>query len=327
MKWHIDVQLPQDIRLTPDIKIILSGSCFAGEMGEKMKISGLSCLSQPFGTLYQPHAIFKTLYLSLNQLETEEETCVENHGVWYSFDMHGSINGSSLQDLKQQITRVRNLTREFLLTPGVVVVVTFGTALGFALKDTQQKVANCHKLPASLFELQKESPAQIVSEWTSLIEGVRSLNPDSKWIFTISPVRYQKQGNVHFNKAPLFMALEELLKLDGVHYFPAYELLIDELRDYRFYAEDLLHPNRLAVDYIWEKFLYAYASEEMKAHMMDHLQFYKLIQHRPIHKQGEEYKRYMGSVVDKLQWMEQRYPDSDFNFARSQLLKEMHESS
>lgn len=326
MKWHIDVPVPESKMFHSGGTFILSGSCFAQEIGQKMVTSGLNALVQPFGTLYQPNAILKTLSNALDQVEPGEEALVQNQGIWYAWDTHGILSDPDPEVLKNRIVCVQEEVREKLLTPGVVIFITFGTALGFVLKDGLRSVANCHKCPASLFETQKEKAENIIVQWKDFISKVNQANPSAEWVFTVSPVRYMRQGNAHFNKAPLFVALDELLKLNNVHYFPAYELLMDELRDYRFYAHDLLHPNDLAIDFIWEKFIQSYASDELRKHIQDHQQFYKLVQHRPIHTLGKDYERFVENLKDKLFEMEERYPNSDFNFVRSQIMKYEHES-
>lgn len=247
---------PSDLKIDHATPVALVGSCFAAEIGGKMADGKMETLVNPFGTVYNPVSVSNTISAILeNRLFGEKDLYKHNdryisllHYTNFSSDLPGTL----LDRINSKIAA----SRKFLEKAGFLFV-TFGTARVFRLKESGMIVSNCHKLPDNLFIQEQLKLDEIILLWTKLLEDLRAFNKDLKVIFTVSPVRYLKEGahNNQVNKSILFLAVEELLKHPAsAGYFPAYELIMDDLRDYRFYAEDMLHPSKTAVDYVWEAF-------------------------------------------------------------------------
>ena len=241
-----------------DDPILLLGSCFADEMGSKLAESGFRVLSNPFGTLYNPASLATLLLRSVSERETTELFCADD-GIWHSWMHHSRFSSPNREELQQRIQKTTAETARFLNTAHVLVV-TFGTAIIYRLKADGMLVANCHKQPDKLFRRERMSAYDMVDQWTMVLQLLHAVNPALQVVFTVSPVRHKRDG-MHVNqisKGILLAAVDELVECMGadmnVEYFPAYEILLDELRDYRFYADDMIHPSPMAVEYIWQRF-------------------------------------------------------------------------
>ena len=252
------------------------GSCFSDEIGEQMQRRYLNVTCNPFGTLYNPLSIAQALQM------TEVPQLVEHDGLWHSMVHHGSFSRADQHEAKQAI-RASIETMQQTLKEATVVIVTFGTA--WVYEKDGKIVGNCHKLPESCFTRRRLSVEEIVAAWRPILDRY----PDKHWLFTVSPIRHIKDG-LHENqlsKATLLMAVEQLSSLEGrsggVLYFPSYEILLDELRDYRFYADDLVHPSSLAVNYIWERFVDTFCTPQTKNELVFQLKRWKHEHHLPLH--------------------------------------------
>ena len=200
------------------------------------------------------------------------------------------------------------------------LLLTFGTAWVYESKETGRVVSNCHKQPETKFTRRKLSVDEIVLDYKELLSDVLLRNPKLKILFTVSPIRHVRDG-LHANnlsKATLLLAVEQLQMLFPGHvfYFPAYELLLDELRDYRFYAEDMVHPSKLAVDYVWERFVHSCISADALQIMEESENIRKSLAHRPFHPESDEYKRFLGQIVLKIERLNGKYPYLDFKKER-----------
>jgi hypothetical protein len=259
MQLQTTLNIPQaGFSIGHDDPILLLGSCFADEMGSKLTENGFSVLSNPFGTLYNPASLAALLLRSVSERETTELFHADD-GLWHSWMHHSRFSSPDKEELRQRISQATEQTARFLRTARVLIV-TFGTAIIYRLKADGMLVANCHKQPDTLFRRERMSAYDIVDQWTMVLQLLHAVNPDLQVIFTVSPVRHKRDG-MHVNqisKGILLVAVDELVervKADlRVDYFPAYEILLDELRDYRFYADDMVHPSSLAVEYIWQRF-------------------------------------------------------------------------
>jgi hypothetical protein len=235
-------------------RIIFIGSCFSDEMSLLASQHGFQVASNPFGTLFHPMAIAQNLLDSL--LENEEISVVRNEDVYFDFGCSGKVYGMSETELTQKVLVLRqNLKNE--LKNASHLFITFGTAFGYYLNETNQLVGNCHKQPGQNFTKKLTEIDQIISVWNQVISEIIKLNTEIQICFTVSPVRHSKDG-VHENnlsKSTLMLALRKLQSDNSISYFPVYELVIDILRDYRFFKEDLVHPNNQAIQFVWEKFM------------------------------------------------------------------------
>ena len=264
-------------------KILIVGSCFADSIGQMMAQRGLQVTCNPFGTLYNPVSIAQALQM------TELPLLVEHEGLWHSMSHHGSFSRATEAETREAVARSIE-TMQRALKEATVVIVTFGTAWVYEWKEAagligsgaSPVVGNCHKLPAEQFSRRRLSADEIEALWSPLMARY----PDKHWLFTVSPIRHVKDG-LHENqlsKATLLQAVEAIRNQQSVvSYFPSYEIMLDELRDYRFYAEDLVHPSPVAVQYIWERFAETYCSPQTRNEMQLQLKAWKRTQHIPLH--------------------------------------------
>lgn len=253
------------------------GSCFSDEIGEQMQQRYLNVTCNPFGTLYNPLSIAQAMQM------TDMPQLVEHEGLWHSMAHHGSFSRADQHEAKQAI-RTSIETMQQALQEATVIIVTFGTAWVYEMNG--QIVGNCHKLPESCFTRRRLSIEEIVAAWRPIFDRY----PDKHWLFTVSPIRHIKDG-LHENqlsKATLLMAVEQIVLHSYPspatrRYFPSYEILLDELRDYRFYADDLVHPSSLAVNYIWERFVDTFCTPQTKNELVLQHKRWKHEHHLPLH--------------------------------------------
>ena len=275
---------PSERKIGYEDKILMLGSCFSDEIGEQMKQRNLSVTCNPFGTLYNPLSIANAIHSSFVHCTSY---IVHHDGLWHSMMHHGSFSRPTREEAEEAV-KASIETMQKALQEATVVIVTFGTAWIYEMNG--EIVGNCHKLPADRFTRRRLTVEEIVAAWQPIIERY----PDKHWIFTVSPIRHVKDG-LHENqlsKATLLMAIEQLLdnrqsivprQSSNRHYFDSYEILLDELRDYRFYADDLVHPSSLAVNYIWERFVDTFCTSQTRNEMIIQHKRWKQTQHRPLH--------------------------------------------
>ena len=276
--------IPSERKIGYEDKILMLGSCFSDEIGEQMKQRNMSVTCNPFGTLYNPLSIANAIHSSFVHCTSY---IVHHEGLWHSMMHHGSFSRPTREEAEEAV-KASIETMQNALQEATVVIVTFGTAWIYEMKG--EIVGNCHKLPADRFTRRRLTVEEIVAAWQPIIERY----PDKHWIFTVSPIRHVKDG-LHENqlsKATLLMAIEQLIdnrqsivprQSSNRHYFPSYEILLDELRDYRFYADDLVHPSSLAVNYIWERFVDTFCTPQTRNEMIIQHKRWKFEHHRPLH--------------------------------------------
>lgn len=265
-------------------KVMLLGSCFADEVGQQFVRGGFDALVNPFGTLYNPASIAAILLRCISQNECKE-VFEDKDGTWHSWMHHSRFSAPSKEELQARITTATQTASEFLLTADVLII-TFGTSIIYRLTENGMLVANCHKQPDSLFTRQTLTSYDITDQWQMLIQLLQSVNPKLRIIFTVSPIRHKRDG-YHINnisKGILLQAIEGLTPTGLASYFPSYEIMLDELRDYRFYAEDMIHPSPLAVQYIWERFQDTYFSSTTRDAILKANKEFARSQHRQIVK-------------------------------------------
>lgn len=282
----VDIQ-PSGWQIGYEDKILLVGSCFSDSIGQMMVQRGLQVTCNPFGTLYNPVSIAQAM------LMTGIPPLVESDGLWHSMAHHGSFSRATEEETRKAVGNSIE-TMQRALEDATVVIVTFGTAWVYEMKDPVESlgpgissvVGNCHKLPSERFTRRRLSSDEIEALWLPLIARY----PDKHWLFTVSPIRHIKDG-LHENqlsKSTLLLAIENISN-DKYHiakpisYFPSYEIMMDELRDYRFYAEDLVHPSPVAIQYIWERFTEVYCSSQTRNEMQIQLKQWKFNHHIPLH--------------------------------------------
>ncbi|MDD2438086.1 MAG: GSCFA domain-containing protein [Massilibacteroides sp.] len=288
--------------------ILLTGSCFAENIGEKLESAFFSVDANPFGTVYNPASVAFGLRLLLGKKHFEATDLFYHAGAFHSFHHHSRFSASTSEACLQKIND-RMLASAETLRKADRLIVTWGTSWVYVWNNNGQIVTNCHKLPEAEFTRKRLSVAEIVTDWNMLLTDLLRDNPSLKILFTVSPIRHWKDG-AHGNqlsKATLLLAVDELRRNypDTVDYFPAYELMMDELRDYRFYADDMLHPSSLAVDYIWKRFSEHYLISEAKTLMAELQELEKAVRHRPFQPEGEAYRAFLKRTLEKA---ERLYP-------------------
>lgn len=265
--------------------LLLMGSCFAANLGEKLQDLPLHCLSQPLGTLFHPLAIHQ----ALDRKAFDRIPCYEWEGHFYHPFFHSQFSARDKETLRSQILLAQEQSLQHL-QQSQWLVLTYGTAHYYQDLVFQQAVANCHKQDQQRFEKRRSDLAFLIQQSRSWMEGLFQQLPNLTILLTLSPVRHIKDGleENQISKAILRLLIEDLVQhFPQVHYFPAYELLLDELRDYRFYAPDLIHPSTTAVDYIYEQFKVQCLSPELEAQASEWERYAQMRKHRPS-PQGQE---------------------------------------
>lgn len=303
---YTSVVIPASVKkISYNDKILLLGSCFADNIGEKFNAYYFDSLSNPLGTLYNPASIATALCSSSNiQSPIANTHIVEWGGMWHSMQHHGSF---SHPDKAELISRCEQSRAQLInyLQEASVVIVTFGTAWVYEYEG--EVVANCHKLPAAQFVRRRLTVEEIVGMWQPILASM----PDKHWIFTVSPIRHIKDG-LHENqisKAILLQAIDRLTSTnEALSYFPSYEIMMDELRDYRFYAEDMVHPSPIAVDYIWQRFVDTFMLPATQEEMRVLHQLWRDRHHRFLHPESAEAQVFAERTKKRLQELQPRYP-------------------
>lgn len=275
----------------------------------------------PFGVLYNPASISNSLRLIISDSTfTEDDLCFHND-LWFSLNHDTSFSRQDREECLAAINNTLQSIRAFLKKCRYLFL-SFGTAWIYVYKKTGKTAANCHKLPAAEFDRRLLGTEETIMDYKHLIEELLRFNPDLKLIFTVSPIRHFKDGafNNQVSKSILFLVIHALQNMHAnIHYFPAYEVFMDELRDYRFYAADMLHPSDVGIDYIWERFGDIYFDESAKIILAGADKIHKAIAHRPYQKGSPGYKSFIENTLEQINRLGETYPFLDFNPELKQL--------
>ena len=316
MDFRTKVELPASLPpVTHAGQILLLGSCFAENMGRQLAENKFRVDVNPFGILYNPFSVSTALVEILKGKVYQEEDLFAYKECWHSPMHHGSFSAFTPEETLHAINS--RLHHAYKKLPELNwLMVTMGTAYVYKQKESGQVVANCHQLPESHFLRYRLSVEEIVEDYTALITEMSALNPELKWLFTVSPIRHIRDG-MHANqlsKSTLLLAIDRLQQRfpERVFYFPSYEIILDELRDYRFYADDMLHPSPLAIRYLWERFSETFFSSETKQVIVAVQDIRRDLAHKPFHPESEAYQRFLGQIVLKIERLIGKYPYLDF---------------
>lgn len=310
MQFKLNFKIPEtDLRISHKDKIILLGSCFSDEMAAKLNYSGFNCLSNPFGTLYHPIALSNVIQNSIDS--NIEVSILQRDKLFFSWDSASVVVGNSEDELKQVLIEKRNEFKK-TIQDSSVLIFTFGTAFAYRNLGLDKIVGNCHKISATNFKKELSSVEEMLEIWQELFNRINREFPGKRIILTVSPVRHNKDGIIENNrsKARLIEFVNQLCEnITNVEYFPSYEIVIDELRDYRFYNEDFTHPSSQAIEYVWQRFKHTYFREET-INIIDELQsIRKMMSHRSIHKESELDKTRLIKADEKLKELLHRHPE------------------
>ncbi len=290
-------------------RIITLGSCFAENIGKKMHDAYFQTDINPFGVLYNPISIKNSIETLLDNKQFTQDDIFENKSLWQSFSHSSWFSTINSETCLENINSRLEIAAEFLQHADYMLV-TFGTAWVFEEKKSRRVVSNCHKLPASDFVRRRLTVDEIVSEYSSLISKLQTHFPNLKYIFSVSPIRHFKDGahENNLSKSILLLAIEALqMQFPHVDYFPAYEIMMDELRDYRYYASDMLHPSEVAVDYIWKRFSETYFSAETLLIKKELEQLAADLSHRPLHPDSEEFTLFQNNLDKRKSELLEKY--------------------
>lgn len=294
---------PSVYQMDYDSSILSVGSCFTENIGQKLDYFRFRTEVNPCGIVYNPLSAANVLRMLAERRRFTEEDLWENQGKWVSLYHHGRFSSEKKEDCLHSInTRLERAADFFKKTD--FLLITFGTAWVYRHRKSGIIVSNCHRFPGSDFERFRLSVEEIVKVYQALLAELREKNPRLKVIFTVSPIRHWKDG-AHANqtsKAVLLLSAEELCRtIPQTYYFPAYEILMDELRDYRFYADDMLHPSALAIEYIWEKFRDTWISPRIYDLMLRVDKLNKGLAHRPFSATSADYLNFKKRLVEEIQ--------------------------
>ena len=304
---------PSSTRITYDNKVLFIGSCFAAEMGAQMRLRKMPVIINPFGTIYNPASVKSTLEAIISGKVFDKNSLYHYNGTWLSFSHYTDFSSDDPVSLLKRMNKNRAEAEKFLKSASFIFI-TFGTARFYRLKETGEIVSNCHKVPASYFTAGLMGVDEIVKSWKGLMDVLSEFNPKLNVVFTVSPVRHWKDG-AHGNqisKSVLFLAIEELMKSGfPAKYFPAYELLMDDLRDYRYYADDMLHPSPAAIEYIWEKFSETYFDRQTVELQSSVIKIVKATEHLFMTDSSQKKREFSEKMLKQISEIERKNSNVD----------------
>lgn len=310
----------QDPKIDHSSKILLLGSCFVDNIGEKLDYYQFQNLRNPFGIFYHPGAIGDFIKKVADGYKYEEKDVFFHDEQWHCFDAHSCLNSSSKEDLLLKLNEGLKKTRSFI-DDATHIVLTFGTSWYYKEIKSGHSVANCHRIAQQNFIKELLSVKEIEDVFNILTESLLTINPKLKFIFTVSPVRHIKDGFVENqqSKAHLITAIHQFIGSQNAtnsgtfFYFPAYEIMLDELRDYRFYNEDMLHPNSLAIHHIWSRFTEAWVSKQ-SSHLFKNIEsIHRGLAHRPFNEKSEKHQIFRSSLKEKIEKLKAEIPNVNFD--------------
>lgn len=290
-------------KLNHNSKVLTIGSCFSQVIGEKLLQNKFDTVVNPFGTVFNPISIFRLLENSVSNKFTILDSFVENKGAWFNYQVHSDVYGITKDALNSKLEEKIKQVNEYILKADTLII-TFGTAFVYKLKYSNEIVANCHKQPAANFTKELLTVEEIVTSFTKFFNQLKIQNSKFKIILTLSPVRHTKDTLIlnSVSKSILRTACHELSeRFSEVIYFPSYEIMLDDLRDYRFYKEDMIHPTAVAEEYIWNKFSDAYFEEGTKQIIKEWSSVSMALNHKPFREDTEEYKKFLAETLKRLE--------------------------
>ena len=309
MEFKLKFDVPKsDIELTHNDSVVLMGSCFSDEIAAYFNNAGFNQESNTFGTLFHPLAIADVLLSCIDRSNSIDIT--SRNELFFSWDSASKIYATNEDELRDKIITLRNRLHD-KLSKASLLIVTFGSAWGYRHKSTNRIVANCHKAPSSDFAKVLTNESEMLEKCSALIEKLRSMNPALNIIFTVSPVRHSKDGLINNNrsKARLIELSHKLTKSENVFYFPSYEIVNDELRDYRFFKKDRVHPSIEATDYVWQKFS-NYLFNASTLELCKQIERIKIgLEHQSIHPGSREDRERLNALLRMKENLKNDHPE------------------
>ena len=304
---------PFDLKINHQQNLLLVGSCFTEQIGTKLANHKFAVLDNPNGILFNPSSIANSISSYINHRQYTETDLFYQNECWNSWQHHSRFSHPDKKICLSAINESQSKANVFLKNADWLLI-TLGSAFVYEL-DNKEVVANCHKVPTDKFSKRLLAADEIFADLQKMIEKAVAFNPQLKIIFTISPVRHLRDGFVENNrsKATLIQTVHQLTeKNNNCFYFPAYELIIDDLRDYRFFAEDMVHPNYAATNYVWEKFIATCIDEPSQQLMKEIAAIVAAKNHKPFNPTSEQHKKFLQTNLEKVKKLQQQFPYLNF---------------
>lgn len=321
LQTKVDIPKP-NFQIDYNSRLNLLGSCFSDNIGNKLIQQKFRASVNPFGVLYNPASIAQAIDLLFTKEKFDDQDLDFHKEKWFSYAHHTSFSNTNktdcLKDINQKFYEAAESIRK-----ADVIIITLGTSWIFHHILHNRLVANCHKIPAKEFERTCLSPAETESLLRKIILQISKHNSNAKFIFTISPIRHWKDGAIENmrSKSALAIAIQTIEKeFEQAYYFPTYEIFMDELRDYRFYASDMLHPSDFAIDYTWHLFKQTFFSKETQTLNQQVVKIVKSFQHRSFNTDTKEYQIFKNKLLDRSMELERQYPVLNFTEERNKIL-------
>ena len=300
-------------RINYNSKLVLLGSCFSKNIGNKLTYFKFQTHQNPFGILFHPKAIENLITNAINKKEYVSKDLIFQDERWHSFDAHSNLSSSNQEILLKKLNSSVQATNK-KLKKATHIIITLGTSWVYRSIETGAVVANCHKIPQNKFSKELLSIVEINKSLKTIISLLKSINKDINVLFTVSPIRHLKDGFIENtqSKSHLIAAIHNIIDCKNVSYFPSYEIMMDELRDYRFYSEDMIHPNKIAINYIWEKFSETWFEENTGSIMKEIELIQKGMAHKPFDKNSEKHQNFLQNLESKKEKIRTQFPFINF---------------
>jgi len=318
---NIDI-LEKKIKYSDNLLFI--GSCFSGNIGNKFAERLFNTRVNPFGVIFNPISIFKLLERAIDNNYFDKSDWIFRNEKWLNLDLHGELSFSNIDEAISNSNILINDIHNFLKTTNHIFL-TFGTAWVYTLKKNNQLVANCHKIPQKEFDKKLLTTNEIVEFGNSIISKLKKFNTKTQIIYTVSPVRHWSDGahNNNLSKSTLHLSINEFLQHKNTSYFPSYELVVDELRDYRFYERDLIHPNEMATDFVWDKLYDNWIENTTKEEILEIEKIILSSNHRPFNVESEAHQKFLKNTLNKLHQLKKKHTKINFDEIESKLTKQL----
>lgn len=310
MNFRTEIQLNKERnQIDYSANILLIGSCFSENISKKLHYFKFNTSSNPFGILFNPIAIETLITHAINEKVYTENEIFQLNEQWHCFDTHSDLRSTHKNDMLQNLNAATHATHQ-QLSNTTHVLITLGTAWVYRFIENDTIVGNCHKVPQKKFLKELLTVDEIIASLENMSTLIKDVNPKTNIIFTVSPVRHLKDGFIENSqsKAHLLAAIHQLVdRRKQLYYFPSYEIMLDDLRDYRFYNSDMIHPNETAIEYIWEQFKKVWIHENSLLIMKEVDSVQKGLAHKPFNPNSEQHKLFLSSLQTKIKELQKHY--------------------
>ena len=306
---------PFPIRISHNTPVIAIGSCFVENIGFYLEKYKFNISINPHGVLYNPISIGNSLQSILDNEQISKKHLFQVNDLWCSLNHHSQFSNSDFQAVLEAINTSTEQAHQQLME-AKVLILTLGSGFAYEFLQQQSIVANCHKIPQKHFKKRLLSVQSIVQQLSKHIENLQKKLPNLQIILSLSPVRHIKDGIIENqrSKATLLLAIHHLIdQFKNVYYFPSYEIILDDLRDYRFYQEDLVHPNGTAIKYVWEYFKRSFFAEKTQELLLEIEKVLLAVGHKPFNPESKKHQQFITSQLNRISQLQSKYPQLDFN--------------